>query len=124
MREIGLLAAAGAVGTLCRYGLSLAVLRCVGPGFPWGTLVVNVLGCFLFGLIVAITGPRLPAGGPTQLVLLTGFMGAFTTFSTYAFDTSDYLRNSQWLLAAANFVAQNALGLAAVFLGFLAGRSL
>lgn len=122
MRELGTLAFAGAVGTLCRYGMSHAIQRWTGAGFPWGTLSVNALGCFLFGLIFTITENRIPVSVQTQLLLLTGFMGAFTTFSTFAFDTSVFLRDSQWLLAAGNFVGQNALGVACVFLGFFVGR--
>jgi CrcB protein len=124
MREIGMLAIAGAAGTLCRYGMSLMIQRWAGPGFPWGTLAVNVLGCFLFGLIFTITQNRAALSETARLVLLTGFMGAFTTFSTFAFDTGIFLRDAKWLGAAGNFVAQNLLGVTCLFLGFLVGRQL
>jgi CrcB protein len=122
MREIGLLAVAGALGTLCRYALGGAVQRLAGSDFPWGTLVVNALGCFLFGVVWTMAEERLVISGQTRFVLLTGFMGAFTTFSTFAFETGGLLRDSQWLLAAGNLLGQNALGVACVFLGFAAGR--
>src|SRR5689334_21872186 len=122
MRELGLLAVAGAVGTLLRYALGGALQRWIGSDFPWGTLTVNALGCFLFGLVWMMAEERLLISGQTRFILLTGFMGAFTTFSTFAFETTGFLRDSQWLLAAANLLGQNALGLACVFLGFLASR--
>jgi CrcB protein len=122
MREIGLLAVAGALGTLFRYALGGAVQRLIGSDFPWGTLAVNALGCFLFGVVWTMAEERMVISGQTRFILLTGFMGAFTTFSTYAFETSGFLRDSQWLLAAGNLLGQNALGLACVFLGFVAGR--
>jgi CrcB protein len=122
MREFTLLVVAGAIGTLLRYALGGAVQRWIGSDFPWGTLAVNALGCFLFGVVWTTAEERLLISGQTRFILLTGFMGAFTTFSTYAFETAGLLRDSQWLLAAANLLGQNALGLACVFLGFLAGR--
>jgi CrcB protein len=122
MRELGLLALAGALGTLLRYALGGGVQRLIGSEFPWGTLTVNALGCFLFGVVWTMAEERLVISGQTRFIVLTGFMGAFTTFSTYAFETAGFLRDSQWLLAAGNLLGQNALGLACVFLGFTAGR--
>lgn len=90
--------------------------------FPWGTLVVNGLGCFLFGIVWALAEERLVISGETRLILLTGFMGAFTTFSTFAFETGAFVRDSEWLLAVTNLIGQNVLGLALVFLGFTASR--
>jgi CrcB protein len=116
------IALAGAVGTLSRYWLSGLVQRLCGVRFPWGTLAVNALGCFLFGIVWALAEERLVISGETRLILLTGFMGAFTTFSTFAFETGAFLRDSEWLLAASNLIGQNVLGLALVFLGFAASR--
>ena len=122
--KLALLAAAGAVGTLARYGLSLVVQRWCGAGFPWGTLVVNVLGCFLFGIVWTLAEERLVISPLARIILLVGFMGAFTTFSTFAFETAEILRDAQWLIAAANVAAQNLIGILAVILGFAVGRSL
>lgn len=116
------IALAGAVGTLSRYALSGLVQRVCGEKFPWGTLVVNGLGCFLFGLVWALAEERMVISGQTRFIVLTGFMGAFTTFSTFAFETGAFLRDSEWLLAATNLVGQNVLGLIGVFLGFAASR--
>jgi len=118
------LAAAGGLGTLARYGLSGFVQRLHQTTFPWGTLSVNALGCLLFGVVWALAEERLVIGGETRLVLLVGFMGGFTTFSTYAFETSAMLRDTEWALAAANLAAQNVLGVVFVFLGVALGRLL
>ena len=124
MKQLLWLAAAGAVGTLSRYGVSTLVHWLAGNKLPWGTLVVNVLGCFLFGLVWTLAEERLHLRGEFRFILLVGFMGAFTTFSTFAFETSGLLRDSEWALAAANLLGQNALGVACIFLGFAASRLL
>lgn len=123
LKEIVLLGVAGAAGALSRYGLSGIVQSLAGERFAWGTLVVNSLGCFLFGFIwMLATEERSFISGQTRFIVLTGFMGAFTTFSTFAFETGRYLNDSQWALAAANLIGQNALGLACVFFGMALGR--
>ena len=123
LKEIVLLGIAGALGALSRYGLSGIVQSLGGERFAWGTLVVNALGCFLFGCIWMLAAEeRTFISGQTRFIVLTGFMGAFTTFSTFAFETSRYLNDSQWALAAVNLIGQNVLGLVCVFLGMAAGR--
>lgn len=122
MKELGWIAVAGAVGTLSRYGLSGVVQRVCGERLPWGTLAVNGLGCFLFGLIWMMAEEHLIITGRTRLIVLTGFMGAFTTFSTFAFESSAMMRDSQWLSAVANIAGQNVLGLTCILLGFAVGR--
>jgi fluoride exporter len=116
------LSGAGALGTLARYGLAGLVQHLHESGFPWGTLVVNSLGCFLFGIVWTLAEERLVIGGETRLIVLVGFMGAFTTFSTYAFETSAMLRDAEWMLAAANVLSQNMLGVLCFFLGAATGR--
>jgi CrcB protein len=123
LKEILLLAIAGALGALSRYGLSGLVQLLAGERFAWGTLAVNALGCFLFGFIWMLAAEERTLISPqTRFIVLTGFMGAFTTFSTFAFETSRYLDDSQWALAVANLVSQNGLGLVCVLLGMAAGR--
>jgi CrcB protein len=121
-QKLALIAVAGAVGSLSRYGLSGLVQAIVGEDFPWGTLVVNALGCFLFGLVWALAEERLVITGEVRFVLLIGFLGAFTTFSTFAFETSQFLQDSEWALAAVNIIGQNTLGVICVLLGFAASR--
>lgn len=117
-----MLAAAGAVGTLARYGLAGLVHRLDGASFPWGTLTVNVLGCFLAGLLWTLFENRWVVSGETRLVVLVGFMGAFTTFSAYILESGQLAQSSEWLRAAGNVVAQNGLGFAALMLGSALGR--
>jgi fluoride exporter len=114
----------GAAGTGARYLLSGWLLRAAGPGFPWGTLAVNVTGSFLLGLImqVALTTSLL---SPTlRLALTTGVMGGFTTYSTFNYETLQYLQQNEWLLAAANLTATVLVCLAAGAVGVLTGRFL
>jgi len=122
LKELVLLALAGAAGAVARYGLSGAVQNVCGDRFQWGTLAVNAIGCFLFGLVWALAEDRLVISGQTRIIVLVGFMGSFTTFSTFAFETSRYINDSQWSLAAANLVGHNLLGLLCVLLGLAAGR--
>jgi CrcB protein len=118
------LAVMGAVGTLCRYGLDAFVLRLCGERFPWGIFVVNATGCFLFGLVYPLAEERLLISGETRSIILTGFMGSFTTFSTFSFQTAEFLRDSQWFSAGANIVGQVLVGLACVFIGLAVGSRL
>lgn len=122
MTKLFWIAAAGALGTLARYGLGGLVQRLGGATFPWGTLSVNIIGSFLFGLIWALASEKAIISSEMRIIILAGFMGAFTTFSTFMFETGGLMRESQWLLTAANLLTQNILGLAAVFLGWAASR--
>jgi CrcB protein len=122
IQKLLLLALAGALGTLARYGLGGLVQRWCGAGFPWGTLVVNMLGCFLLGALWEQADRRLALSGEMSVVILIGFLGAFTTFSTFAGETGRFLADGQWLAAGANVVAQNVLGVAMYFAGAMIGR--
>ncbi len=115
---------AGALGTLARYGLSGWVQRLGDFSFPWGTLSVNLLGSALFGLVWAWGENRLIFTSELRAIILVGFMGGFTTFSSFAFETSMLIRDGQWLSALANVAAQNIIGVAALALGILAGRAI
>ncbi len=121
LKRIILLALAGAFGTLARYWLSGFVQRS-SLYFPWGTLAVNGSGCFLFGLVWTLAEERMLISGETRIILLVGFMGAFTTFSTYMFETRQMLATSEWMLGAANFAAENFAGFVLLILGAALGR--
>lgn len=116
------LSLAGACGTVSRYTLCELALRFKGSPIPLGTFAVNIIGSFLFGLIYVLAGKRLPISPETRLILLTGFMGAFTTFSTFAFETGKMLKASQWTMAAGNVLAHTIFGLAALGAGVFIGR--
>jgi fluoride exporter len=124
LQKILLLAGAGALGTLARYGLSGVAQRFGNGTFPTGTLAVNLLGSFLFGLIWAVVETRMVISSETRTIVLTGFMGAFTTFSTYMFETGGFLESGQWSLAILNLLAQNGGGIVSMLIGLTAGQKL
>lgn len=124
MQKILLLAVAGGLGALARYGLSGLVHRWTGTGFPWGTAAVNIAGCFFFGLIWSLLEGRFALSSQARVIVLTGFMGAFTTFSTYMFETAGLVREAQWGLAALNLMLQNGLGFLGLWWGFTLGRAI
>jgi len=123
VQKLFLLSLAGAMGTLARYGLSGLVQHHAGSGFPWGTAAVNLVGCFVAGLLWSLFEFRLHLGGEVRTIVFIGFMGAFTTFSSFALETSALMRDAEWLRAAANILLQNGIGLAAIFAGLAAGRA-
>jgi CrcB protein len=122
IQKLGWLALAGALGTVSRYGLAGLVQRLSGGSFPWGTLVVNLLGCFLAGLLWGMFEKRGVVTALPRTVLLVGFLGAFTTFSTLTLETTEMLRASELMYATANLTVQNGIGLAAIFAGTMLGR--
>lgn len=123
-QKIAWLAVAGAAGTLARYGVGGLVQRLVKSPLPWGTLVINGSGCLLFGFVWTLATEHMSIRADVRSYILIGFMGAYTTFSTFAFETANFLRDGEWLLAFANFAGQNLLGLALMFAGMALGRLL
>lgn len=121
------LAGAGALGTLARYGLTVAIdsrLLHDGKHPLYGTLLSNALGCLLFGVVLAYLTARSMDDHPARLIILTGFMGAFTTFSTYAYLSADLGSKGQWLLAGGHMLAHNAVGIALFVAGAALGAKL
>ncbi len=115
---------AGGLGALARYGLTGLVHRGFGATFPLGTAVVNIAGCLAFGLIWGLTESRLELSPENRLIILTGFVGSFTTFSTFIFEAGMLIRESQWLHALASIFGQNLLGVLALVAGILLARLL
>lgn len=121
MRNFLLIGAGGAAGAILRYALSGLAYRLLGETFPWGTLIVNVLGCFLIGLLWA-AAERSPISPTLHVFVFTGVLGAFTTFSTYGLETFNLLRDGEIMLGLGNFLASNLIGLGAVIAGFFVAR--
>ena len=116
------IAAAGAFGTLARFGVNQLSAQLFGE-YPWGTVIVNVLGCLLFGFLFAFfEAEKLPT--QYRIIILTGFLGGFTTFSAYAFEIADFLEHNRYLAAMGHFNLQNVGGILAVFVGLMLGRFL
>ncbi len=121
--KILLVMAGGSLGALSRYGISLLAAALFGARFPWGTLIVNLSGCFLIGLAFALADRGFSIMSPSaRLFFVTGYLGALTTFSTYAFETVNAARAGKQLVTLMNFLSNNVLGTALVFLGMWIGR--
>ncbi|PIQ85681.1 MAG: fluoride efflux transporter CrcB [Candidatus Omnitrophica bacterium CG11_big_fil_rev_8_21_14_0_20_45_26] len=114
----------GCLGTLCRYLVSGGVHQLLGTQFPYGTLSVNILGCFLVGFLAAIGEERFLLSTEARLFLIIGFCGAFTTFSTFMFETADLIRAGESWRAFFYVISSVSVGFAVFRLGFLAGRTL
>jgi fluoride exporter len=121
--KILLVIAGGSVGALSRYGVSLFAVHLFGNRFPWGTLIVNLAGCFLIGLAFGLAERGSAIMNPSmRLFFVTGYLGALTTFSTYGLETTNAVRAGNSLVALANFAANNLVGIALVFLGMWLAR--
>lgn len=121
LTKIILLSAGGMAGTLARYGLSGLTHRLYGGFFPLGTLVVNLAGAFCIGLVWSLT-EDVPLSPSVRSLVFIGLLGGFTTFSSFMLESLHLLRDGEIGWAVLNLVAQNVLGLVAVFGGFLLGQ--
>jgi len=120
-----ILALAGGLGTLTRYGTGVLVSYWAkDTNFPWAIFTVNMIGCLLFGIVFSFTESKTEWPEEIRLYALVGFMGAFTTYSTFAFQSAAFIKESQWGLALANVLSQNILGILCVFAGLYLGKIL
>lgn len=110
-------------GANARYFLSRWAAKSLSPAFPYGTLIINVTGSMLLGFFLIWTSERVLADPRWRLMIAIGFCGAYTTFSSYAFETMYYFEQGHWLLFAANILANNILCLAAVLAGAALARA-
>jgi CrcB protein len=116
-------AVGGACGAVMRYWISGIAYRYLGAGFPWGTLAVNLLGSLIIGILWAsFEASALPSH--MRMLLFIGFLGAFTTFSTFALENFHLVRDGQFYLAAFNILSNNVLGIVLVFVGYFTTRAL
>ncbi len=106
-----------AVGANLRYGLSIWAARQWGASFPYGTLLINVSGSFAIGVVLVLLTSRLAASDSWRLLLVTGFLGGFTTFSTFSYETYNLLISGSWLAAGLNILGSVGLGLVGVIVG-------
>lgn len=110
------------VGANARYFLSRYAAELLGPVFPYGTLIINVTGSLIVGFFVIWTSERALVDPRWRLLVVVGFCGAFTTFSSYAFETMAYFEQGQWALVLTNVVSNNLLCLAAALAGMSLAR--
>ena len=120
MQKTIFIALAGLVGTLIRYWLAGFVSRQYGENFPWGTLIVNLIGSFLAGALYHLAEERLLISPAMRTVILIGLLGGFTTFSSYGLQTFTLLRDGQIGMASLNVAVSNVLGLLMVWMGYTA----
>ncbi|MHC4168911.1 MAG: fluoride efflux transporter CrcB [Planctomycetota bacterium] len=117
------LAAGGALGAVARYGISGWVHSVGSGGFPWGTLCVNSVGSLLIGAFLG-TSELTSVSSATRLLFAVGFLGAFTTFSTYSLETLNLFRDKQAMLGLANIGLNNSVSLLFVFAAYFVSRSI
>ena len=122
MRAILLIGMAGALGAVSRYGVGLWAQKQWGSHFAFGTLVVNVIGCLVLGVILELDSQTDWINTPVRLFFAVGFLGAFTTFSTFGFETLKYMQQGSHHLAVLNIASNLVLGLLAIWLGWILAR--
>jgi len=114
----------GFLGTNARYALGTWIVQRAGLSFPWHTLLINVTGSLAIGAILVLLTERLVADPAWRLFLVVGFLGGYTTFSSYTFEGLELLREGQWLAALWYALGSNLLGLAATYLGMVLARAI
>jgi CrcB protein len=115
------IAVGGAFGSMARFWLAAFVAERLGPQFPWGTILINILGSFVIGFFATLSGPggRFVASFNTRAFVMVGICGGFTTFSAFSLQTLDLARESRWLQAGGNVVLSVVACLFAVWVGHL-----
>jgi len=124
MLRMAAIAAGGAVGALLRYWMSTGVYAILGRGFPYGTLVVNVVGSLLMGVFFVLFMERALSNPEWRAAVLIGLLGAFTTFSTFSMETMSLLEGGAYARAAANVIFSVVLCLAATWVGVVVARQI
>ena len=122
MREAVLIGLAGFVGTVLRYWVSDWFAKRYGDSFPWGTLVLNLAGCLLIGVLFQLLHDRLLIGVRWRAALIVGFLGALTTFSAYGLQTFGLLREGRFFAALVYMALSNLLGVVLVWTGYRLAR--
>ena len=124
MQQLLAIAGGGALGALLRFGMSNSVYRLLGRDFPYGTMAVNVLGSLLMGFLFVLFVERMVVSAEWRSGLLIGLLGAFTTFSTFSFETLALFDAGAPIKALVNIIASVVLCLVATWLGLILGRQI
>ena len=126
MRDLVIVSIGAIVGANARWVISRYAARLLGPVFPYGTLIINIAGSLIVGFFIIFiwTSERVLVDPRWRLLIVVGFCGAFTTFSSYAFETMAYFEQGQWALMVANVLSNNLLCLGAVLAGMVLARVL
>jgi CrcB protein len=120
------IAIGSALGGMARYWCSGIAARLIGETFPWGTIIVNIVGSFIIGFFATLTGPdgRIFADTLTRQFVMIGFCGGYTTFSSFSLQTLALLQDGEWLLASANIALSVIACLLAVWAGYALAASI
>ena len=120
------IAVGSALGGVARFWCSGVAARFMGETFPWGTIIVNVVGCFIIGFFATITGPdgRVFSDTLTRQFVMIGILGGYTTFSSFSIQTLNLVQDGEWWLAGANIALSVVACLVAVWLGFVLAASI
>jgi fluoride exporter len=113
----------GALGSLARYGVGLGVAQLFGSTFPLATMLINISGSFVLGVLLSLDGPMVISSG-TRLFLATGFCGGYTTFSTFSVETLNLMEKGSYGLALVYLLGNLVGGLVAAWAGFVLARAL
>jgi CrcB protein len=124
VKDILIISIGAIVGANARWIISRYAARLLSPTFPYGTLMINVTGSFIVGFFMIWAAERVLIDPRWRLLIVVGFCGAFTTFSSFAFETMAYFEQGQWLLMGVNFLSNNLLCLGAVVAGMALARAL
>ena len=125
MKNLLLAGMGGFIGTCLRYLSNALIYRLLNyPDFPYGTVLINVLGCLIIGLLSGLAESRGAFTPEVRIFIFIGILGGFTTFSTFGYETFNLMRDGQFLMATTNVLLQVFLGLAGVWLGYNFSRSL
>ena len=124
MVKIISLVVGGALGTTLRYFFSGAIYKITGSDFPYGTLAVNIAGCFIIGFLVSITETKFILGPNSKVLLMVGFCGAFTTFSTFILETANLMKDGEISRAFLNVFISLILGFVFLRAGMIMGEVL
>ena len=120
------IAIGSALGGMARYWCSGVAARLIGETFPWGTIIVNIVGSFIIGFFATLTGPdgRIFADTLTRQFVMIGFCGGYTTFSSFSLQTLALVQDGEWLLASANIALSVIACLVAVWAGYALAASI
>jgi len=121
--QVGVIMFGGALGAVARYVLSTTIMDKIGANFPYGTLLVNVLGSFLMGFLAMFLVERIGLDPLLRLGLFVGFLGAFTTFSTFSMETMNLFEQGYHVRALINMLVNVLFSVLAVWLGAILGNS-
>ena len=124
IKDVLVISAGAIAGANARWIISRYLAKILSPVFPYGTLLINVVGSFIVGLFMVWATERVLVDPRWRLLIVVGFCGAFTTFSSFAFETMAYFEQGQWALMITNFVSNNLLCLGAALAGMAVARAL